>query len=154
LYKGGEDSCQHEGGKQDDLHASLRGIGLVETEPNEQSGANTEAELGEDVAGQAPILLENTVSDLNQLLTKRHGKLRRGGRVVGASNFFMLFIFMNAFNVLFNNLSHVAPLPDVVPVFTLVVLPSVDDFEHVLRWVLVVSALAGTVVLIVFEQFA
>jgi hypothetical protein len=154
LYKGCENSGKHERGEQDNLHPSLRGIGLEETESNEQSSRNTETKLGENVAGHAPVLLEDTVSDLYQLLCERHGKLRCGSRIIGAGNFFVLLVLVDAFDILFHDLSQVASLPYVMPIFILVVLPSIDNFKHVLGGIFLISALAGTVVLIVVEQRA
>ena len=59
----------------------------------------------------------------------------------------MLFVIVDAVDVALNTLSHVALLPDVVPVFTLIVLASVDDLQHVFGWVFLVTALAGTITL-------
>lgn len=154
MDKGGKDGSQHEGREKNDLHASLGSVGLVETEPNEQTGSNSETKLRSHVRGHAPILLEDTTSDLHELLRERHGEFRRGRRIIGTSNLLVFLVLVDAVDVSFNNLSHIAFLPNVVPVFSLIVLSGVNNLEHVLGGVFLVVALPSAVPFKVVEQLA
>jgi hypothetical protein len=64
----------------------------------------------------------------------------------------VLFLLMQVLNIALNFLCIFAVLPDVMPFFSLLVLPGVDDLEHILGWVLIFTALARSLVLEVVQQ--
>ena len=66
----------------------------------------------------------------------------------------MLLFFVDAIYVLFDNLTHIASFPDVVPIFSIVVLSGVDDLKHVFRGIFLVVTFSGAVLLKVIEQLA
>nr|GFD51995.1 hypothetical protein [Tanacetum cinerariifolium] len=67
LDERGEDGGEHESTKDDVLHAGLCAVGPVERETDEETSDGAESELGEDVSGHSPVLLEHTVCALPDL---------------------------------------------------------------------------------------
>ena len=74
-----KDSHQHEDTKHLVLETLLSVGHVVKRETDEKSRGNTEEGLGVDVGRAAPILLEDTLGSLTELLAERSGKLAVGG---------------------------------------------------------------------------
>ncbi|TKW53776.1 hypothetical protein CTA1_1208 [Colletotrichum tanaceti] len=167
LDDGGEDGDDHEDGEDDVLHAGHAAVGLPEGEADEEAGGGAEEELGEDVAGHAPVLLEDADGDLGELRGEGHGELGVGAGGGGGVLFGLLLRRRSAAAPVLAPLLGVDPVnlgldagplgarpPHGVPVLAPRVGAVVDDLEHVLGRVLVVAAGPGAVGLEVVEQGA
>lgn len=154
LDKDGEDGDDHEDTEDNVLHTGHSTIGLPEGETNEETRSDTKEELGEDVVGHAPVLLENTTGNFHELGAEGHGELRVGTSIFAASDLLMLLLEVNSLDLGLNTVAFVARLPDAVPIFAPGVGSVIDNLEHVLSGVLLVTASASAVALEIVEKGA
>ena len=153
MHQGGEQGGDHEDRKDDVAHAGLRTVGLEEGEANEETGHDTQQELGNDIGRHAPVLLEDALGYDPELGAKRHGEF--GGNVAGVGGLCRGLSGSGGVDVVEfrqHTLILRAGLPDRRPVFSLVVGSIGHNLKHVLGWVLLVTTGAGTVGLKVFEE--
>jgi hypothetical protein len=96
-------------------------------------------------------LLERAYSARLDLRRKRHRefsatRLRRDIEVL------TLLALMQFIDLALNTLGFLALLPHIEPLLSVLVLASVDDLQHVLRWILIFTALASAVCFEVFQE--
>ncbi len=148
----GEDGAYHEQREDDRLHTSEGGLRVVKREPNEQTRHDSKAPFRNDILRHAPVLLEDSVRDDVDLEPEGHREL---GVAHGLVLVFLLdgaLLLMDAVDFVLDALTLGTLLPDVKPVCSTVVCLCVDDFDHVLCWILGLGTLASTVGLEVVEK--
>ena len=151
LHQVGEEDQEHEDGHHLVLQALKRERLLVESKADEQRREHAHGQLGVDVLGAAPVLLERAVLHREVLLPEGDGKLAvaGGGRSNGLLGEFSLHLGELAADL--GTLG--AVLPHFRPVdFGYKTRSSADDFQHPLSGIRVGGALCSPVVFKVLDQ--
>lgn len=132
LDDGREDGGNHEDAEDDVLHALLRAVAVPEGKSDEESRSDTQQELGPDVAGHAPVLLEDTVGDVVNLGHEGHGELVGSANFVVTGGGLALFLAVDTVEFVLNGLGLRACFPHLVPVLRrLSTGTCANDLEHI-----------------------
>ena len=128
---------------------------MEEREPNEETSAKTQHQLGDDIHGHTPVLLEDPLHDDGELLRYRHGEFF----VLAVVDCFrilrcrvVLLLFVDAVDLGLDFRRFVASVPEIEPAVARWVDARVDNLDHVFSRVLVVLARSRAVAFKVVEE--
>lgn len=106
----------------------------------------------QDILRHTPVLLEDSLSDDNNLCPQRHSKLRILIVVVCSVSLATAMLLVELVNLLLDLVDFIARFPDFVPILPLTRGASIDNLKHKLGRVLLVITLSRAVTLKVVEK--